>query len=125
MASAHTAIYARIYDQVAMLKQTQEAEIAALHQIGGLAFDRELTPSDRTAYLDRLETIAYLNRTMVGASGQLLHAPFALGPDAFHLTQADATFFVNRARAAYGSCVIPEAIPTASDPASSFWFTTP
>ena len=62
---------------------------------------------------------------MGGESGQLLHAPFALGDDAFHLSQADASIIVNRTRAVYGSCVIAETVPTANDPASTFWFTVP
>jgi hypothetical protein len=125
MPSARVAIYARIYDQVAMMKQTQDAEIPALHQVGGLAFNRDLTTSDRTAYLDRLETIANLNRMMVGESGQLLHAPFALGADAFHLSQAEASVIVSRARAMYGSCVIAATVPTVKDPPFTFWFTVP
>lgn len=125
MPSQRVAIYARIYDQVAMMKQTQDAEITSLHDVGGLAFSRDLTTSDRTGYLDRLETIANLNRMMVGESGQLLHAPFAFGADAFHLSQADAATLFKRIRVAAGPCAIAEPVPTANDPASSFWFTTP
>jgi hypothetical protein len=125
MPSERVAIYARIYDQVAMMKQTQDAEISALHQVGGLAFTRDLTTSDRTSYLDRLETISDLNERMVGESGQLLHAPFSLGPDTFHLSKADALAIFRRIRTADGSCAIAEAVPTAKDPASTSWFTTP
>lgn len=124
MPGERVAIYARMYDQIAMLKQTQDAEISALHQMGGIAFDRELTASDRTAYLDRLETVANLNRMMVGESGQLLHAPFALGADDFHLTQADASA-VLRLERGWGACVVGEAIPMPKDKASSFWFVAP
>ena len=67
MPSDRVAIYARIYDQVAMMEETQEAELAALHQIGGLAFDRELMAGERTSYLDRLETIANLNWRMAAS----------------------------------------------------------
>lgn len=123
MPSGRVAFYARLYDQIAMMKQTQDAEIVALHQIGGLAFARELSASERTSYLDRLETIANLNRMMVGESGQLVHAPFALGADAFHLTQADASFIFSREL--FGNCKKAEAIPTEKDPTSSFWFVAP
>ena len=125
MSSERVAIYARIYDQVDYLKQTQQAELSALHQVGGLAFDRDLTESERTAYLDKLEAIAALSRRMVGASGQLLHTPFALGADTFHLSQADASALFERERGLYGSCAITERVPTANDPASSFWFSVP
>ncbi len=124
--SERVAFYARLYDQIAMMKQTQEAEIVALHQMGGLAFNRDLSQSERSSYLDRLETIANLNRMMVGESGQLVHAPFALGDDAFHLTAADAAWVLDRARKAYGArCVTAEAVATRDDPATSFWFTAP
>lgn len=125
MPSERVAIYARIYDQIAMMKQTQDAEISALHEVGGLAFDRDLTMSDRTSYLDRLETIANLNRMTVGESGQLLHAPFTLGADAFHLSKAEAASLLGRVRARAGSCVIAETVPTPTDPAYTFWFTVP
>jgi hypothetical protein len=125
MASQRVAFYARLYDQIAMMKQTQDAEIVALHQVGGLAFNRELSVSDRTSYLDRLETVANLNRMMVGESGQFVHAPFALGDDTFHLTPADASSMLSRARAYAGPCATAEAVATRNDPASSFWFTAP
>jgi|SRR5215469_6627079 len=125
MPSDRVTIYARIYDQVGLLKETQDEELTAVHQIGGLAFTRELSPSDRTSYLDRLAYISNLNRLIVGQSGQLIHAPFTLGADTFHISQADATAAVERTRPVYGTCVTAEAVPTPQDPASSFWFTTP
>lgn len=62
---------------------------------------------------------------MVGESGQLVHAPFALGADAFYLQPADASAIIKQARAVHGPCAIAETVPTAKDPASGFWFSVP
>ena len=125
MEPERVAVYARLYDQVGLLKQIQDNEKAALHQVGGLAFSRNLTGSERTAYLDRLETISYQAHSMFGASGQLIHAPFLPGSDGFHVTEADAASSVRSMRAVYGACVTSEMVPRPNDPDSTKWFTSP
>lgn len=62
---------------------------------------------------------------MVGESGQLLHAPFTFGTDAFHLSKAEAASLLSHVRARAGSCVVAETVPMATDLAYTFWFTVP
>ncbi|MEO6778247.1 MAG: hypothetical protein ABI194_02250 [Gemmatimonadaceae bacterium] len=110
MPRARAALYAKLYNTVALLRGDQAREEELGPRLAPLGFDRTLSAPERTAFLATLGELADLNQVMAGAGGQFIDMASS-GGDGMRLTRATADTVVAHA----GHCAQAVAIPLARE----------